>query len=104
MLSRSVIRHFRKQTKEGINFGDIISVEAEEVNAMLIQKLSTLGHRLILTGYSMYNEFQYISESCPEISALFDTWVDVQDLISERSGGSDSGILDVMYAIQITDR
>jgi hypothetical protein len=95
-----------KKRHEATKFGDSMTVPRREVCGTLSQILSGVEqpeHQLILVGYDMYTEFDWISQNCPLILSRFHHWVDVQEL-AEQSCGLRPSLLKVLKAMNIRDR
>ena len=96
-----------KNRAESIKFGDCVTVKKYEASATLTQILSTIAAsstgRLILVGFDMYMEFDWISRECPSILSRFEYWVDAQEIAEERCRSHPS-LLNTLAAMNITDR
>ncbi|KAI9694139.1 MAG: hypothetical protein M1822_003410 [Bathelium mastoideum] len=94
-----------KRRHEAIKYGDHVTVHRDVVCETLDQTLSSVEQRsrqLILVGYDMYTEFDWISRENPTFLSRFKYWVDVQELV-EASCGSRPSHFNTMAAMNITD-
>ncbi len=96
----------KKTSREAIKYGTTALIDAEEVVPTVTRMLSTFSNEgsLILIGFALYAEFQWISQECPSLSTFFTTWVDLQEIAEERSGALRPGLIDTMSAMHIFDR
>lgn len=93
-----------KKRHEAIKYGDCVAVRSNEIGETLNRTLSSQGsHHLILVGYDMYTEFDWISRETPTFLSRFKYWVDVQELV-EANCGSRPSLLNTLAAMRITDR
>ncbi|KAI9668017.1 MAG: hypothetical protein M1821_000837 [Bathelium mastoideum] len=95
-----------KRRHEAIKYGDHVTVHRDVVCETLDQTLSSVeqgSRQLILVGYDMYTEFDWISRENPTFLSRFKYWVDVQELV-EASCGSRPSLLNTMAAMNITNR
>jgi hypothetical protein len=88
-------------------FGTSVTVGAADVGATLVQMLSGLDpkgtRKLILVGFDMNTEFEWISKKCPELSSLFTAWVDIQEIVEERSPCEfRASLVDVVNSLNFT--
>ncbi|KAL9078821.1 MAG: hypothetical protein Q9157_002262 [Trypethelium eluteriae] len=94
-------------SREGIECeGSTVLVGAEEVGSTIIQILSRLDNQssLILVGFSLYPEMEWISQKCPAPVSFFTYWVDLQYIASELSGSSAPKLFEVIKAMGISDQ
>lgn len=96
--------------REGIKFGNKVFVDADQISQTMVQMLSARGHKggLILAGFDLYTELEWISRQPPSFSSLFTAWVDLQEIALEHAGLAASaagvGLLHTMHAMHIVDR
>jgi hypothetical protein len=96
----------RKKTYEAIKYGNHVTVPNKEVGKTLHTILSALeekSNQLILMGYDMYTEFDWISRACPSLLSRFNYWIDVQDAVEETCGSRPS-LLNTMEAMNLADQ
>jgi hypothetical protein len=91
-----------------IKFGSRFVVDAEDVNATVLQLLADITYNntspLILIGFDTYTEFEWISQTCPALAMYFTAWVDIQEITAQRTGVSSPGLVQTLNAIPILDR
>ena len=67
----------------------IPAVPFDEVEPTLVGNLSVLKPEgvgdLILVGFAMNTEWDWISRKCPSLASIFTAWVDLQDIVGAQS-------------------
>lgn len=102
-LTIPVFSKKRRRSQEGIKFGNHESTNRDDVEKRLNELVSGLTKEsvpLILVGFAMYNNFEWISLHYPSFFSHFKYWVDVQNLVEECCG-SHPGLSNTMSALNI---
>ena len=110
----SVWEERKKKTREAIKYGQQKTVKRNEIGTALHDALSAVAQKwntssieqcstLILVGYDMYTEFDWISKTCPSFLTRFKYWVDVQEIVEECCGARPS-LCKMLSAMNIPDR
>ncbi|KAI4689388.1 uncharacterized protein J4E88_002740 [Alternaria novae-zelandiae] len=72
-----------QERRYGPVVGTMTDETKETAGARLYKFLSSIQGELILVGFGMTREFKWISDEFPAIAALFTSWCDVQELVSD---------------------
>jgi hypothetical protein len=93
---------------ESERLGETIRVETDTEAGFAMEKIlakfqDSGRRRLILVGYDMYSEFQWISEQYPLLAPYFTAWVDVQELMASKCKVTQLGLTDALRALGIAD-
>lgn len=86
--------------------GQTLQVKDEHEASVIMEKtLSEIcdGKKLILLGYDMYTEFQWISERRPAMALYFSAWIDVQELIARKCSEPQLSLTNALRALEIID-
>ena len=96
----------KSATRETTIFGDTLLIDIEEIDTVFKNVFSNYTDKLILVGFDIYSEFNWMSQECPSLSSYFTAWIDIQEIASERSGRSEDirlSLSDTLRALNIKD-
>jgi hypothetical protein len=81
-------------------------IDIEEIDTVFKNLFSNYTDKLILVGFDLYSEFNWMSQKFPSLSSYFAAWIDVQEIASERAGRSEDirlSLSDTLRALNIKD-
>jgi len=98
----------KKGRREPLKFGTKLLVDSCKLNSTIMELLSTsvATHSLspkhvILVGWSLAAELEWLFHDCPQFLSYLTAWVDLQDLVVSKDRPS---LLRTLQAIGVADR
>ncbi|KAF2436764.1 hypothetical protein EJ08DRAFT_691085 [Tothia fuscella] len=107
-IHRSPLCHKDAKGRETAWYGSVdVTEEANlgsTVRNSIAAAISNHTGNVILVGWAMLTEFNWMSSHCPTLPSLFNEWVDAQDLVSERARTLPPSLKRAENALGISDK